>query len=147
MKDLNICTKFSTYKVLGSYKEYGKDNSYSVTTTEIGYSYLNIVNLFRFKYPIGRLSLFINGGISNGFSINETNYKRIESKFFALDSVVEGLALDDTRKCEQSLVLGTGVKYGRFSLEIRYENGNGMSKYTTLSSSTSRYNFLLGYRF
>ena len=138
---------FSTYKVVGSYEEYENENYYSVTTTEIGYSYLKINNLVRFKYPIGHLFLFLNGGISNGYSINETNYKKKESKFYTTDRVVEDLALNDSRKYEQSFILGTGVKYDRFSFEIRYEKGNGMSEYTALNSSTKRYYFLLGYRF
>jgi len=138
---------FSTYKVTGSYEEYENENNYSVTTTEIGYSYLKINNLVRFKYPIGHLFLFLNAGISNGFAINEINYKKKESKFYTTNTVVEELALNDTRKYEQSFILGTGVKYDRFSIEIRYEKGNGMSEYSTLKSSTARYYFLLGYRF
>ena len=140
---------FSTYKVMGSYEEYENENenNYSVTTTEIGCSYLKINNLVRFKYPIGHLFLFLNGGISNGFSISETNYKKKESKFYTTDRVVEELAINDTRKYEQGFILGTGLKFDKFSLEIRYEKGNGMSEYTALHSSTKRYYFLLGYRF
>jgi hypothetical protein len=138
---------FSTYKVMGSYEEYENENYYSVTTTEFGYSYLKINNLVRFKYPIGHLFLFLNGGISNGFAINETNYKKKESKFYTTERDVEELALNDTRKYEQGFILGTGLKYNSFSLEIRYEKGNGMSEYMVLNSSTKRIYFLLGYRF
>lgn len=138
---------FSTYKVSGSYEEYVSENRYSITTTEIGYSYLKINNLVRFKYPIGHIFLFLNGGISNGFVVNETNYKKRKSKFYTTDRVVEDLALDDTRKYEQGFILGTGIKYDRFSFEIRYEKGNGMSEYMALNSSTKRYYLLLGYRF
>jgi hypothetical protein len=132
---------FSTYKVTGSY-----ENNNVVTTTEIGYSYLKINNLVRFKYPIGNLFLFLNGGMSNGLAINETNYKKMESKSYP-GRGVEGLALNDTRKYEQGFILGTGVKYDRFSVEIRYEQGNAMSKSEALNSSATRYYFLLGYRF
>jgi hypothetical protein len=138
---------FSTYKVMGSYEDYENENHYSITKTEIGYSYLKINNLVRFKYPIGHLFLFLNGGISHGTSISETNYKKKESKFYSTDSVIEELALDDTRKHERGFILGTGVKYGKFSLEIRYEKGNGISEYSALNSLTKRYYFLLGYRF
>ena len=138
---------FSTYKVMGSYEDYKNENNYSVTTTEIGYSYLNINNLVRFKYPAGHLFLFLNGGISNGFSISETNYKKKESKFYTSDRVVEDLAINNPRKYEQGFILGTGAKYGKLSLEIRYEKGNGMSQYADLRSSTKSYFFLLGYRF
>lgn len=134
---------YSTYKVMGSYEENEFGNQNSLITTEIGYSYLKINNLVRFKYPVDNLFLFLNGGISNGFSISETNYKKEESRFRTKESV----ALNDTRKYEQGLILGSGVMYKRFSFEIRYEMGNGMSKYSGLNSSTKRYHFLLGYRF
>ena len=138
---------FSTYQVIGSHEEYENENNYSVSTTEIGYSYIKIYNLVRFKYPINNLYLFLNGGISNGFSVSETNYRKEESKFYTTDRVVEELALSETRKYEQGFVFGTGIKYNRFSLELRYERGNGMSKYSALNSSTKRYYLLLGYRF
>lgn len=138
---------FSTYKVKGSYEEYENEDKYSITTTEIGYSYLKINNLVRFKYPIGDWFLFVNGGMSNGYSISETNYKKRVSKFYTTERVVEQSALNDARKYEQGLIIGTGVKYNSFSIEIRYEKGNGMSNYTQLKSSTTRYFFLLGYRF
>lgn len=138
---------FSTYKVTGSYEEYENENVYSVITTKFGYSYLKINNLARFKYPIGHLQIFLNGGMSNGFSLNETNYKKKDSKLYTTDKIIEELALKDTRKYEQGFIIGTGVKNDRFSLEIRYEIGNGMSEYSTLNSITKRYYVLLGYRF
>jgi hypothetical protein len=138
---------FSKYKAMGSYKEYESENNYAITTTEIGYSYFKINNLVRFKYPIGHLFLFINGGVSSGFAINEINYKKIQSKYYTTESVVEELALNDTRIYEQGYILGTGLKYGKLSFELRYEKGNGMSEYISLNSSTKRYYFLLGYKF
>ena len=137
----------SSYKVKGSYEEHVNENIYSITTTEIGYSYLNINSLVRFKYPICKGFIFLNVGISNGFSINETNYKKKESISYSSNNVVEELALDDTRKYEQSYILGTGIKYNRFSMEIRYEKGNGMSEYISLNSLTKSYYLLFGYRF
>lgn len=137
----------TTYKVSGSYEEFVTENDYTITTTEIGYSYLNINNLVRFKYPVGQCYLFLNGGISNGFAVSESNYKKEESKFYTTSKVDEGLAINDTRKFEQGYVFGTGFRYDRFSFEIRYEMRNGMSKYVTLNSSTKRYYLQLSYRF
>lgn len=137
----------STYKVKGRYEDYQHENFYSTTTTEIGYSYLKINNLGRYKYPIGRLFLFLNAGISNGFAFNETNYKRKESKFYSTERVVEELALNDTRKLEHGIILGTGIKYNRLSMELRFEIGNGMTQLHDLNAITKRFYFLLGYRF
>tara|TARA_B100000949_G_scaffold214142_1_gene209458 strand:+ start:12250 stop:13515 length:1266 start_codon:yes stop_codon:yes gene_type:complete len=138
---------YTTYEVNGSYEEYQNENFYSLTTTEFEYTYLKINNLVRFKNPIGHLSLFFNGGISNGFVINEKNYKKEVSVFYPEERVVEELALNDTRKHELGFLIGTGLKYNRYSLEVRYEKANGMSDYATLSSSTDRLYVLLGFRF
>jgi hypothetical protein len=124
------------------------ENNYTKTTTEIGYSYLKINNLIRFKYPVGHLSIFLNGGISNGFALSETNYKKDVSKYYSsTEKVVEGTAIPETRKYEQGLILGTGVKYNKLSFEVRYEKGNGMSDYLDLSAKTKRFYFLAGFRF
>jgi hypothetical protein len=134
---------FSKYNVRGNYSGYDSENNYSEMTTELGYSYLKINNLVRFKYPVGHLFLFLNAGLSNGFSINETNYKKLTTT----EGVVEEPALYVTRKYEQAYILGTGIKYNKLSLEFRYEKGNGMSAYKYLNSLATRYYFLLGYRF
>ena len=138
---------FSTYKVKGRYEEFENENYYTITSTELGYSYLKINNLVRFKYPVSSMFLFLNGGFSNGFAISETNYKKVESKFYATEKIYEELALEDTRKYEQSYILGLGAGYKNFSFEIRYEKGNGMSKYRALNSRTNRYYCLIGFKF
>jgi len=138
---------FTTYEAKGSYLRYVSENNYSVTTTEIGYSYLKVNNMIRFKYPVRHFSLFLNGGISSGFSLRETNFRSVYTKFHTTERTVDDVALSDTRKYEQGFIVGAGSKYRRYSFEIRYERGNGMSEYTALVSSTKRYSFLLGYRF
>lgn len=64
-----------------------------------------------------------------------------------METITEGVAMDETRTYEQSFILGTGTRYNKFSFEFRYENGNGMSAYSNLGSSAKRLYFLLGYRF
>lgn len=138
---------FSAYKVSGSYEQHENENSYSTTTTELGYSYLKINNLVRFKYPIGNAFLFVNGGISNGLAVSETNYKKVELRYYTVDKINEGIVFDETRKYEQGYIFGAGAKIKKFSFEFRYEKGNGMSKYATISSSTRKYFCLFGYTF
>lgn len=138
---------FSTYHVKGEYEEFENENDYSMIATEFGYSYLKINNLLRFKYPLGHTFLYFNAGMSNGFAISVTNYKKEETKYYSRETLVEEPAIDKTRKYEQGYLLGIGIKYNKFSFEIRYEKGNGMSGYKTLVSATNRYYFLLGYRF
>ena len=138
---------FSRYKVKGTHEDCRGASEYATASTEIGYSYLKVNNLIRFKYPIRNLFLFFNSGISNGFAISETNSLQGEFRSASASRSVRDVALKDARKYEQGLIFGSGVKYDRFSLEARYERGNGMSQYLNLRSLTERYYLLLGYRF
>lgn len=138
---------FTSYKVNGRFDDYENENKYTITYTSFGYSYLKVNNMLRFKYPVGSLYIYLNAGISNGFAISESNYRKKESKFYTTERVVEDKALDESRKYEQGYIIGLGTKFKKYSFEIRYENGNGMSEYTSLNSSIIRYYFLLSYRF
>ena len=137
---------FTSYNVNGSFNDYKYVSWYTLTYTKIGYSYLNLTNMLRFKYPIGRLFVYLNAGISNGVAISETNYSKSDI-VFTTERIEIGKALNDTRKFEQAYILGLGTRYRKYSFDLRYEMGNGMSKNTGLSSTTNRYYFLLGYRF
>ncbi|MCE1198507.1 MAG: PorT family protein [Marinilabiliales bacterium] len=110
----------------------------------IGYSYLKLNNMVRYKIPTGKNDLFFNVGISNGFAIRETNTMTRYSNANSYDPVP---AIDETRKYEQCFNLGIGTTLQRISIEIRDEMGNGMSTYDNLKSSTNRLYLLLGYRF
>lgn len=138
---------YTSYNVTGTYVESKSDNFYETSISEIGYSYLKINNMLRFKYPLGNMFLFANAGIANGFAIAETNYKESTLTVSSTETVTEGVAMDETSKYEQSFLLGTGARYNKFSFEFRYENGNGMSAYKNLNSSARRFYFLFGFRF
>jgi hypothetical protein len=138
---------YTSYFIEGVYEEFHNENYYSTTSIDIGYSFLRLNNLIRYKYPLGPVFLFVNGGMSNGFSFNETNYKKIETNYYSVEKITEEQAMVETRKHEQAYDLGAGLTYKRLSLECRYEKGNGMTNYQFLSSSTKKYYFLVGYRF
>jgi len=138
---------FTSYKVEGSYKDFVNSNHFTIYDNKIGYSYLNIKNMLRYKFPIKKISVFFNVGMSNGLAISETNYCKRTSMFYEDITVVDGKSLSDSRKVEQSIIFGSGINYKKFSFEIRYEMGNGMSEYSALRSTTKKYFFLFGYRF
>ncbi len=138
---------YSSYLFKGKYGYYENENKYFNTNIEIGSSHLKINNLLRYKYPIGKLYMFFNIGMSNGYAISETNSKIIKTKFYSTETIIKEEVLNNSRKHEQGLLIGGGAKYKKFSFEIRYERGNGMSPYTRLNSLTQRYYCLLGYRF
>jgi hypothetical protein len=104
--------------------------------TEIGYSYLKLNNMIRYRFFSEKVTTFVNLGISNGYALSETNFREGFGK-----------AVANTRKIEQSYLVGVGAAVKRFSLEIRMEKGNGMSDISNLSSATTRFYFLVGYKF
>lgn len=138
---------YTSYNLDGTYTEYTNENDFRITYTNLGFSYLKLINMIRFKYPFRRSFIFINAGITNGFAFNETNYKTEEMKYYTIARSQEGVVLEDFRKNEQGFLAGIGTKKNRYSIEFRYEIGNGMSEYSLLKSTTSRYYFLLGFRF
>lgn len=136
----------SSYDAKGTYED-GPEDNYTKITTELGYTYLKLNNLARFKYPIGHSYLFLNGGISNGIFLKETNYKNTFTRFYSQETTKEEAAFDDPKKYEFGFIFGGGFKTGRYSLEARYEIGTGMSKVIAIAERTHRIFLLLGFRF
>lgn len=126
------------------FSDYVKENSYSTTYVSLGFSYIKMLNMARYNYAVGDFTIFCNAGISFGFAATSTNYKRIESELYGEEI---GKALDDVRKYEFGYVVGLGTDFRRYSFEVVRETGNGISEYELLSSLSTRYYFLLGYRF
>lgn len=138
---------FTSYKVDGQYDEYVNENDYTTTYTRIGYSYLKMNNMFRFRYPVKNFSFYFNAGISNGFALTEDNYKKKIVKAYTMYRVTEDKAIPSTQRYEQGYILGLGTRVKDISFELRYERGNGMSKHANLRSIASRFYLLLGYKF
>lgn len=137
----------SSYSTQGSYEDYVHDNRYTITDTKLAFTYLKINNMLRTNFPVNKVILYVNLGFSNGFVIASTNYKKTTSVLFTQVNIVESEALPNIRKHEQSLLLGVGGQLGKFSAELRYETGNGMSNYMNLRSATQRLFLLIGYKF
>jgi hypothetical protein len=138
---------FTTYKVKGFNLDSNDPNIYTNTYTSIGYSYIKLNNLIRFRQRVKNLYLFVNGGISNGVSVSETNRLRAEAHVFSVNSILEKEALINSKKWERGYIIGSGAEFKKLSFEVRYEKSDGMSTYPLLSSPVKRYYFILGYRF
>ena len=138
---------FTSYKVNGRFVNYLDEEKYTIYNTTIELSYLKMNNMMRFKYPIGNISVYANAGISNGFAINVTNFRKTESRFYSTTEVEIDKAIDGLRKYEQGYIVSLGSKFKKYSFEIRREWGNGMSPIRVLKSSANRFYFLLGYSF
>lgn len=147
----SICNEITltTYKMSGRFDIYHNENYYTNNYLTIGYSYLNMKNMLRFKYPVGKIFIYLDGGVSNGYAVHETNYRRKETQFYTPGTmdIVESKAILNTAKSEIGYLFGAGVRFKNYSFEIREERGSGMSNSQEVGSFTNRLYFLLGYRF
>lgn len=136
------------YGIKGTYEKFINENNYTVTHTEMNFSYLKINNLVRYQHPFRQFRIFVNAGISNGFQFRNSSVKETKTKFYAMEKNESGPALGDFRKYEFGPVIGAGAGYGsRYTFEIRYETGSGISPFINLGSNTRKIFFLLGYKF
>jgi len=139
---------YSTYETEGHYEEYIDADRYTIVDSKLGMSHIKLNNMLRYKYPVKNIFMYLNGGFTTGFAIQETNYSKKQTHFFTSDTIKEGKALEETNKIEFGYLLGLGVKVKKFSLEARREAGiNGISRSTGISTPLVRYYFFLGYRF
>lgn len=136
----------TSYKIKGRYDDYETEEKYTNHHLTIGYTYIKMNNMIRFKYPVGRQFVYINAGMSNGFAIKEINDRKRETKFYTTEKIEDIKVLDDTRLYEQGYILGLGTKIRKYSFEARFEKGNAMSEYRPLKGISKRYYLLFGFR-
>jgi hypothetical protein len=147
----SLCNEltYTPYKIKGRYDIHIDDNYYTNNYLTIGYAYLKMNNMLRFKYPIGKLFVYANGGVSSGYSIHEINIRKKETKtpYSADPVIVESKAIDKPKKFEIGYLFGLGANFKKYSVEIRNEKSDGMANSIHLGSATNRLYFILGFRF
>ena len=145
-------TKYNTSAVFNNYQN---DNRYEIHNYNVGYSYLKLNNMLRYKFPIGNVSCFVNGGISSGLIVDEVNVDNVYRKYNNTITTSShpifydgpNLNVFESYKYEQGLLFGLGATYKQFSLELRKENGTGFTNYVNLTTDADRYYLLFSYRF
>lgn len=144
---LNNELLFSTYKCIGNYTDYTSENEYKKYASTIGLSYIRLNTMLSYSHPVGAAHIYANAGILYGIVVATTNLLTTEKKFYSSNDVSTGKAMQDMSKRELGYSLGLGSKYKRYSVELKSENGNGMSNYQDLKSTSNRLYFLFGFRF
>ncbi|KAA3633736.1 MAG: PorT family protein [Bacteroidetes bacterium] len=127
--------------------DYESDINHTTSDSEIDFSYLKLNTLVKYKHPVGKLFLFGSAGFSNGFVLKQHSSVTKEIVFFSVPSTKEEVIFERYRSYERSFLGSVGVKRNKFSFEVRYEHGNGMSEYIVLRSTTKRWHLLFGYEF
>jgi hypothetical protein len=137
---------YTSYKIDGLWIDYTNENIYTNWYSTIGASFIKLNNLLKFSYPIDRCMIFVDGGISNGFSISLTDYLKEEDHVYSNTAVIESQALAYMNHLETGLILGLGSNIKNFSCEVRFERTNGMQS-ANVASRVTRGFVILGYRF
>lgn len=137
---------YNQYESKGRYENIVSSTEFSIYDMQIGASYLSVVNAARFQFPVSKIKLFLTAGVSTGILLSETNYQRAEIYNFFVQGVEESEIIK-TRSTERSYLLGSGVRYDRYTAEFRFQKGTGLSDSGSLGSPTKRLMFLLSYRF
>ncbi len=139
---------FSMFKTDGIYEYTDFNETEKKLTTEFDYKYLKIINMLRYKIPVGNNYIFLNGGISNSLRLSEYQYVKKEfTTSYSGTTVFEDEPLPNTSKVEQGMLAGAGIRVKKLTFEARMEIGEGMISFPRISSSATRYYFILGYRF
>ena len=85
--------------------------------------------------------------MTNGFAIQSDNYFKSQTYFYGSINENEGEIFEDQRTYEQGFLLGLGGQFKNIILDLRYQQGNGMSKVDSIKTTSKRYSVLLGFRF
>jgi hypothetical protein len=108
--------------------------SYTITETTFDYTYIKLHTMVRFGRSFGPVFLSGKAGMTNGMAINDENniYVIKKTPFQTIESNDPVLEENERRTYEQGYILGFEARLKSFSLDLRFERGNGMSDVTTL---------------
>ena len=138
---------FMSYKTNGQYRDDNNIDIYTITYSSFGFSYIKLNNLLKFKFPVKRIFLFADGGISNGIFISQKDYMRVEAHVYSVNNISVNEAVASPRKWERGFLLGLGCNIKNYSCEFRFERADGMSDVPGLTSKTQRHSIIFGYKF
>lgn len=117
------------------------------SSTSFKYHQIKMNNMIRYSSFFGDTEWFTNLGLATGLAFKHTNEENIRTVFFETERNETREAVPDGRIVEVGFLVGTGIRIKNVSTEIRYENGNGMSNFPSLASTTHKFILLVGFRF
>jgi hypothetical protein len=136
---------FAPYRIQGEYLSFVNNDNHTLHKTDISVPYIRMNNMLRFKYPLNTLAIYFNAGISTGFGKIRDNSWQKDIKFYSTEKQELETAIKFNDSFELGFNAGLGCKYRHWSIDARWEKGDGMSTLSALKSHTLRYYFLLGY--
>ncbi len=133
---------FSSQNYEGSYAY--QDTLYKSVLKSSDFS---INSMLRYTHPVGKLSLFANAGVFIKYSGSQTNELTKIYPLYSTFRTENDALVPDIKKTELGIPLGAGIIYKRFSCELRYNTGSGVSTTTNLNQTTTQYSILFAFKF
>jgi len=138
---------YSPYHKDGTYLDYTNSSEYLITDSKKIEKLFEMNNMIRFQYPVGKVSLFVNLGLSAALGKEKITYERIEKQYHSINTITESYPNTTSIVNNIGFNYGLGVKFCRFTAEARLESMDGYSRIPLINSNYYRYFFTLGYRF
>ena len=143
--------KWSFYSEL-LYTQYSIAFEEENTTSTLGLyydlAYIRLNNMVRYHYYLNDLKLFVNAGVSFGVTVKYNSYQSDESKLPAIFGEISS-----TKPTPRGTLIefgglaGVGLKFNKFSAELRYEKGDESQSFALLRLPSHRFFFIIGYHF
>lgn len=137
---------YAEYRFFGSNINQKSFNHIEKSETTFEIKQIKLNSMLQHSLFFNSVEWFVHGGASFGFIIDETKNEFIETEFFNSFRSENRVPFESDRLAEMSFLVGTGIRIGKISGTVRYENGNGMSDVPSISSKTHKIFFLIGYR-
>jgi len=139
---------YKPYKIIGAQIE-ETITTYPITQREFIFNvaYLKLNTLIRYHYPNWKIRPFVNVGMSNSYALKLETKEVTTVIRNEVPTITETDIFRNPRKYEMGLLIGGGVTYRWFGLEIRYELANGMSNVNYISTTDSSLLFLFSFTF
>lgn len=112
--------------------------------TRYDFSYVQLNTMFRYTYPTKTgIKPYVNIGMGNGLAV------KIAQNDFAYSDMPGDwrVSIAGPRKHEQSVIAGIGVMIYKLGAEIRYNNANGFSPYSSGRTTFNSVQVLARYSF
>ncbi len=133
------------YTYIDTKNESNLVSGYESTSWILKYSYISMNNMFRYQYEFGKLQIFANFGMTNGYAISMQSIENTTNPI-TNETKTSDMGLD--RKLEFGILYGIGGRFmKKYQFELRYQTSSGMSPYFTAPSGIRRWFILFSYRF
>ena len=146
---LNTELLYTSYNIKGNYVNeiytgYTIENNTSFEFSQVAFNYM-----LRYSIPLEKAIVFANAGYFINFNINESDAHIEDVSVSGNISTREGYTFgeDGLRMHEKGPSLGIGVRYNKFSLELRGAISKDIITYIAIGGYTKRFTFLAGYQF